>query len=360
MSGLDFEELKAAVKKNCDISDARYWGSYSICGLLLSLRNLFRHEKGIRPWEAVPQEAISSWIAAREAWWQQIEGGEFAGLSVGGRQYGPFDLEGVNRQLAGDKILYGAGYGVYGKPSFFLAELLSSESVEGYDVSISGCEFTRDLAVYPAMLQDTAIFVRREALVALLWDKLEEIRLSRHKGALRYAFSQFGITPEEDLSESLYSRVWQIAERETGVYIRHEIGEAVEGNRLGGRWRDLLSGRFNRRVEIYLRSVKDVLSDTSEKGMLKYIIENEKKGALGFYLSLMGGFRSALFPEILELFPDFTVKEDWLRVEKARKSGYEKARALAEKVLEIFRLQGDNAGEVIERELIDKGLPEQR
>jgi hypothetical protein len=349
------EGLKAAVKQNCNISDARYWGNYSICGLLLALRGLFRHEKQLQPWEAIPHEAVSAWIAAREKLWQQIEESEFLGLSVSGGEYGPFDVEAVNRQLAAENIIYGAGLGVYGKPSFFLAELLSNDSVDGYRVSISGREFVRDLAGYPAMLQDNAIFVRRDALAGLLWDKLEEMRLTRHKGALLYAFSQFGIAPEEALSESLFARVLQIAEGETGVYIRHEIGEAVEGDILGGRWRELLSGRFNRRVEIYLRSVKDILSDTSEKGMLKYIIEHGKKGALGFYLSFMGGFRSAIFPDIAELFPAFAVKEDWSVVERARKKGYRRAETLAAEVLEICRLQGDGAGEIIERQLIDKG-----
>lgn len=354
MAGLDKEGLKAAVKKNCDISDARYWGYYSICGLLLALRGLFRHEKHISPWEAIPHEAISSWIAAREGLWQTIEDSEFLGLRVGGQEYATFDVEGINRQLAVENIIYGAGYGVYGKPSFFLAELLSKDFVDGYEVSISGSEFVRDLAAFPAMLQGNAIFVRREALAALLWDRLEEIRLHRHKGALLYAFSQFGITPEEALSESLYLRVLHIAEAETGVYIRHEVGEAVEGDKLGGQWRDLLACQFNRRVETYLRSVKDILSDTSEKGMLKYIIENQKKGALGFYLSFMGGFRTAIFPEMLSLFPSFTENEDWNVVDHARKTGYRRAEALAAEVLEICRLQGDGAGEAIERQLIDE------
>jgi hypothetical protein len=358
MSGLDIEGLKAVIKRNCDISDARYWGNYSICGLLLSLRGLFRHEKQIQPWEAIPHEAISAWIADREGLWHRIEDSDFLELPVSGEEYGPFDLEGINRQLAAEGIIYGAGLGVYGKPSFFLAELLSNDSIDGYAVSISGREFVRDLAAYPAMFQDNAIFVRREALAALLWDKLEEIRLSRNRGALLYAFSQFGITPEEVSSESLYTRVLQIAEGETGVYIRHEIGEAVEGDILGVRWRELLSGRFNRRVETYVRSVKDILSDTSEKGMLKYIIEHEKKGALGFYLSFMGGFRSAIFPEIGELFPSFAEKGDWSVVEEARGKGYRRAAALAASILEISRLRGDGAGEAIEKELIGKESPE--
>jgi hypothetical protein len=42
-------------------------------------------------------------------------------------------------------------------------------------------------------------------------------------------------------------------------------------------------------------------------------------------------------------------------VERARKKGYRRAETLAAEVLEICRLQGDGAGEIIERQLIDKG-----
>jgi hypothetical protein len=359
MTGLDIEGLIGQVKQNCDISDARFWGNYSICSLLLSLRGLFRQEKKILPWEEISHGAISEWIAAREKLWHQIEEDEFLGLSIGGKEYGPFDVADINRLLATQGIMYGAGFGVYGKPSFFLADLLSEYSLDGYEVVMSGREFVRDLAAYPAMLQDSTIFVRREALASLFWDKLEEIRLRKHRGALLYAFFQYGVTPEEVVSESLYGRVLQIADEETEVFVRHEIGEGVEGKMLGERWQKLLTGQLNRRVETYVRSIKDVLSDTSEKGMLKYIIENRKKGALGFYLSFMGGFRSVIFPEIGRLFPDFTEREDWTRVEKARKQGYQRAAGLAEKVLDIFRLQGDIAGEVIERELIENGPQKQ-
>ncbi len=358
--GLDIEGLKQAVKFNCDISDAQYWGNYSICGLLLSLRGLFRHEKAVPPWEAISHAAVSSWIAEREARWQEISDDEFVRLSVGGREYGPFEIEGINSRLEEDRIIYGAGLGIYGKPSFFLAGLVSKSTVEGHEVSISGKEFVRDLAAYPAMLQNNAIFVRREALGSLLWDKLEEMRLTRSTGALHYAFSQFGIAPEEGLSEALYRRVCGIAEGETEVYIRHEIGEAAEGRRLGSNWKELLCGRISRRVETYLRSVKDLLSDTTEGGMLRYIIEHEKKGALGFYLSFMGGFRTVIFPELPELFPDFVRSEDWARVEEARGIGYRRAEALAQRALGILRIHGEDAGEAIERELMDGGLPEQR
>jgi hypothetical protein len=90
--------------------------------------------------------------------------------------------------------------------------------------------------------------------------------------------------------------------------------------------------------------------------MLNYIIAGRRKGSLGFYLSSLGGFRKILFPEIQEMFLLFTKKEDWQLVEKARKKGYEKAGELASSVLDIYRRQGDGAGKVIEKDLLDRML----
>jgi len=351
--GLDIDVLSVQVKVNCDISDAKFWGNYSICGLLLRLRELFRQEKGIKPWEEIPQVAISEWIAVKEDLWRQLEEREFIDLSVQQTEFQPFDSEAIDRLLEKEKKVYGAGFGVQMKPSFFLADLLSKEPVDEYEVLISGDEFARDLSVHPAMLQGNTIFARREALATILWEKLEEIRHRKYKGTLVYAFSQYGIDPKAETNASLYSRIVQIAEEEIGAYVRHEIGEAHEGARLGGEWKEMLSGPLTRRAELFVRSIKDLLSDMSDRGMLKYIIDHGRKASLAFYLSSTGGFRTMIFPEIQELFADFSERGDWQIVEKARKKGYEKAGGLVSSVLDIYRRLGEGAGEVIEKDLLD-------
>jgi hypothetical protein len=52
---INLHALITSIKRNCNISDAKYWGFYSLCGLLLRLRELYRSEKGMRPWERVNQ-----------------------------------------------------------------------------------------------------------------------------------------------------------------------------------------------------------------------------------------------------------------------------------------------------------------
>jgi hypothetical protein len=43
------EQLLKTIKLNCHISDARYWGYFSICGLLMRMLDLYRSENGLKP-----------------------------------------------------------------------------------------------------------------------------------------------------------------------------------------------------------------------------------------------------------------------------------------------------------------------
>jgi len=340
---INLDAFISGIKRNCNISDAKYWGFYSLCGLLLRLRELYRSEKGMRPWERIDQTDISEWISAREAMWKDLEEKDFCDLAIGGEVYGPFEVERTNAALERENLLYGAGYGIHMKPSFFLADLLSKKKVDSHYVYIAGHEYVRDLAVYPATLQDGTIFARVDTTRYLLWEKFEELRLRGPKVSLTFAFSRYGIEPDDELSEDMYSEMFEVALSEVETYVYHEIGEASEEEKLGAEWRDLLLDFSGTKVEIFARGVKDLLSDTSEKGMLRYIIENKEEGSLGFYLVFLGGYRKPLFPEISKAFEGFVESGDWGLVENARKAGYRRASAFAEKLLSLRREKKDQA-----------------
>ena len=356
MSDLDLNSLIRQVKTNCNISDAKFWGNYSICGLLLRLRELFRHENRIMPWEEISKTDISDWISNRENLWHEKENEDFVDLYFGEEEYPPFDVKAINESLGERGLVYGAGLGINMKPSFFLGELISKEVMEGHEVYISGDEFARDLSAYPAMLQDNTIYARRDALSIILYGRFEELSLRKCSGALSYAFADYGLHPGEQGSEAAYDKILKIMESELDVYVHHEIGEAFEGKKLGSEWKNMLSVIQNRRVEFFIRGIKDVLSDTSEKGMIKYIIRKNNKGSLGFYISFIGGFRKLIFPEIMNAFQDFTGSEDWDLINETRKNGYIKAERLASRVLEIYGTPDDKTklDELIEKELIGK------
>ncbi|OGW37062.1 MAG: hypothetical protein A2Y97_01615 [Nitrospirae bacterium RBG_13_39_12] len=354
---IDIETITSQVKRNCDISDAKYWGTYSICDFLLKLRDLYRTEKCIRPWEKIFKEEIDTWISDRENLWNELNDKEFSSIIVDGSIYPPFEVDKINADLEKKCLVYGAGFGIHMKPSFFVADLITKKTVEGYNIFISGNEYVRDLSVYPAMLQDRNIFARTDITRIILWERFEELRLKGSKKPLVFAFSKYGVTAEQEPTEDIYSHISMIAQSEVETYIHHELGEAIEETKLGNEWMSLLSELFlSRRAEIFARAVKDILSDTSEKGMIRYIIENNKEGSLGFYLVFLRGYRRLLFPEIVDAFQIFTETGDWELIDNARRNGYRKAEEYAERLLSLHKKHKKENGWIpkyIEQDILD-------
>ncbi|MEW6571503.1 MAG: Sfum_1244 family protein [Nitrospirota bacterium] len=353
---MNMEAVISQVKRNCNISDAKFWGEYSICGLLLRLRELYRSERGLKLWEGIPHKEISEWMSEREVIWKELQDKDLEDIVIGETAYGPFEVARINATLEKKKLIYGAGYGLRMKPSFFLADLISKRAVDGCVVYIAGSEYARDLADYPAMMQDGVIFARVDTTKLLLWGRFEELRLRGPKSPLTFAFSKYGITPDEEPSEDVDGKMSQVALSEVETYVYHELGEAVEGEKLGDEWRNLLFDLSGRKAEFFSRGVKDLLSDTSERGMIRYIIESRKEGSLGFYIVFLGGYRKLLFPEIVNAFEKFTESGDWELIEDARKAGYKKAKGYAEKLLSVRRENPDRAwvSEYIEKEMINE------
>jgi len=351
---IEIESLSSQVKHNCNISDARYWGYYSLCGLLLRLRELYRSEKGVPLWKRMPQEDIGRWIASRENLWRELEDKELSPIAMNGNVFSPFEFETINAELEKHGIIYGAGLGLYRKPCFFLADLLSKKTMYGFDVYVAGTEYARDLSDHPAMLQEKVIYARVEPTKLLLWARFEEMRC-RGKGALLFAFSNYGISSGETPSEDTEQRISLIARTEAETYIHHEIGEAVEGEKIGAEWKAFLTSLPSGRVELFARAVKDLLADTGDKGMLNYIIHNQKAGSLGFYLVFLSGMRKLLFPEMQNAFSLFVASGDWSLIDHARKAGYTKANGYAEKLLSVHKKYAGekSAAGVIEQEILN-------
>ena len=113
------DAVREDVKFNCDVSDAKYWGFFSVCGLLMRLRDLFRSESNLRPWSTIEKEKISSWIAAKESAWPALEKEEFRDLSIGGRTFDPFDVSGINTALNEEGLSTEPGTDCTRNPLFF-------------------------------------------------------------------------------------------------------------------------------------------------------------------------------------------------------------------------------------------------
>ncbi len=117
---MNVEEIIKQIKCNCDISDSRYWGYYSICGMLLRMRELYKQEKEIKPWQSIDRDDVSDWISSRETYWETLEGKNIKDIKIDGKEYNPFDVENINSVIKNTNLIYGGGYGLFRKPTFFL------------------------------------------------------------------------------------------------------------------------------------------------------------------------------------------------------------------------------------------------
>lgn len=327
------EALLNDIKFNCDVSDAQFWGYYSVCGLLMRYRDLYRSEKGLKPWADIRREEIGAWIEKKEERWPELEQQAFRDLAINGKTYHPFAVAEINKALDSDGFVYGAGYGMYMKPSFFFAELHSVREVSGLTVYTSEKELVRDLFTAPGMLQEKTVFLRLEPLMMLLLYKHSELNV-RRVTSLEDAFAEYGFQHRQLVDDTFYKRLEDMTERYAEVLLSHEIAEAMEEV---PEWKEILAVAGDRQVEHYLRALKDLIADTSDQGTYKKIIDTRDRGALGLSLALIEGYRKVLFPEIKEAYADFTLHHDWTPVEKARKAGHERFLRERNEIVRIYR-----------------------
>jgi hypothetical protein len=330
--------LKKDIKFNCDVSDAQYWGYFSICGLLLRYRDLYRSEQGLKPWTDISRADIAAWIEAKEARWPELEQMEFLDLTIGEKSYHAFDVEGVNRALEPQGLVYGAGYGMYMKPTFFLAELRSSREITGLTVRTSSLELVRDLFTAPAMLQGDSVFLRLEPLRVLLHFKFSELN-TRRNSALEDAFNRYGFRHRQLMDETFERRLEELAEQYAEIILHHEIAEQRESV---PDWKEILTAAGDRKNEHYLRALKDLIADTSEAGPLKRIIETRDRAALGLSLALTEGFHRVLFPGLGAAYAEFINNGDWGVIERTRKEGHCRFLSERERVVQLYRSSTGN------------------
>jgi hypothetical protein len=286
----NFPGLVQSVQRNCHIADARYAREMTLCTYLLEMREFYRWEHEVPLPRALPRQELGNWISEREALWDGLQANDLEPLRVGERSYSAFDVDAINSALVPRGLVYGGGYGRFGKPHFFLAQLERHEQRQGLSVLISGCEYARDISAPPASLLDGVVFLRRDALRRWLWERVEIWGVHKADGALKSALECYGF--ETDAEAGLKSMV----EREAETLILHELGEGMAEPLLGTAWRDFIAALKGRRAEIVARAVRDNLADCLST--LPRLIEREAASSIHFYFANMEGARSKLFPRL--------------------------------------------------------------
>jgi len=344
------DKLIQTIRHNCDISDARDNGIYSICMLVLKLRNLYKWEHGIEPWQEPEAGDLLDWIEAKENHWETIIDDSYQPLEVDGRQADPFDVGEINTSLNESGLLYGAGYGRSLKAVFFLAEKIREESAEGCPVVILGLERARELSSPFAMHQDGTILIRRDPLRYFFWDHIQEIR-SSCKVSLHHALDHYGILTGGQLDQAAFRQQLDvIVDSEIPIFIHHEVGEMLQHTFDSETLGKIIAAFPDSAIEYVARAVKDVLADTHPKGMLSYICRERRDASLGFFVGFLAGLRRVLSPEIIDVFNSFLQSGDWDLVEQARVQCRDSNRRLAEKIRNIAdRIDQDEAEHVKNR-----------
>ena len=284
----NFAQLMQSVQRNCHIADARYAREATLCNYLLDMREFYRWEHEVPLARPLPRQELGSWISEREALWDGLRADALERLPVGARSYDAFEVEAINGALLPHGLVYGGGYGRFGKPHFFLAQLERREERQGLTLLVSGCEYARDLTAPPAALQGGAVFLRRDALRRWLWDKIEIWGVRKADGALKSALECHGFSADAEAA------LERMADAEAETLILHELGEAMAEPLLGPAWPDLIASFTGRRAEILARAVRDNLADCLST--LPRLLERESACSIHFYFANFEGMRSKLFP----------------------------------------------------------------
>lgn len=290
----DFSGLVQSVQRNCHIADARHAREMTLCNYLLEMRGFYRWEHAVPLAQALPRHELGSWISEREALWDELQVDSLELLRVGGQSYDAFDVDAVNAALVPQGLVYGGGYGRFGKPHFFLAQLERHERRQGLRLFVSGCEFARDISAPPATLLKGAVYLRRDALRRWLWEKAEVWGVRKADGALNSALECYGFAAD---AEAGFERM---VEREAETLILHELGEAMAEPLLGPAWQDLIASFTGRRAEIVARAVRDNLADCLST--LPRLIESNAVCSIHFHFANFEGMRGALFPLLAQAY----------------------------------------------------------
>ncbi|MCC7327425.1 MAG: hypothetical protein IT521_11550 [Burkholderiales bacterium] len=285
--------LLDAVRVNCHISDARYGRNLTLCIYLLEMRELYRWESGIPLGAPVPQAEVGAWMTQREALWSTLEAADHVRLPFQAQSIDPFDVECANALLAARRLAYGAGIGRFGKPQFFLGELVREEIRDGTRVCIVGREYARDLSAAPAAMREGRIHVRREALRRWLWERVETWLSKRPDGAMRAALAAYGFAPD---AQEAHAAIARMVDAESETLILHELGECRAGRILGPDWEALLAALGSRRAELFARAARDHLADCLVT--LPKLVERGAAASIHFWLANLEGMRRELFPRL--------------------------------------------------------------
>lgn len=320
--------LIKSVQTNCDISDAQYAQEFPLCIYLLKMRDYYRWKNQLAINAVLDKQALGEWIVQLEELWQNLDFNDFININIDNKKLAPFDLDKINPLLQKYNLYYGAGYGVAGKPQFFLADVIETEQVGSHTVYTLGKEYARNLFAYPAMLQDHLIIIRQDALTRYIAEKIEEWQWRKSESAMSHALEFY------DFENNFDKALTQMATHELAVIKYHELGELMAGAHLGQEWRKMLSEISNARTERIVRAIKDHIADCMRT--LPELIDKEDIASIHFYMANFEGFRKQLWPALMTSYQKAMEKNNLMLLNQSITQGLEYWCDAGEKILQLY------------------------
>ncbi len=335
--GVDVGALAAQVARNCLVADAGRWGHFSLCGLLLRLRELYKREAGLEPWARLETEVVLPWVGEREAAWAALEESAPETLRVGGAGFDPFDEDGVNALLVPAGWLYVAGHGPGGHPLFVLGEIEERRTLEGAELFVLGRELAHDLVPVPALCRPGRVVARRAAVLGHLWAAIEEAAGARVAGPVEDAIAEAGgslcaVAADPAGHGALLAG---LAARQLEAAVAHELGELAEDRRRGGRWEALLLRACGTRAEMPARARKDALADAGPGGLLEALLGRRDRPALALRAAAGPWLVRKVLPEARPIWETARAGR-WDEAESLRRAAYARLEGLLESLFGLF------------------------
>lgn len=321
------------VKDNCNISDSQFWGYYSICGMLMRMRELYRHEANLNIWDSIPKQEISPWIAEREKLWLDLEELELKPIIIEDKVFDPFKANEINKIIDSNEQFYCAGYGIYKKPVFVIAELKKHITEKDINIYYCGKEHCHDLAVHLAMSQGNNIYIRLEQIQVFLWEKLQEAKCNSKKWLLKDAFATYGINIESNDNEKIFAQLGEMALFLAEIIALHEKGEIIERNE---NWLEILSLTEDRLTELYMRAIKDILADLTSNGPLAYIIKEKSRVLLSFFYYSSNEIQRKIIAEVYTYIQKSYNNLSWNHLADLHNEAYNKIKNIKDEILKTW------------------------
>jgi hypothetical protein len=182
-------------------------------------------------------------------------------------------------------------------------------------------------------LGDT-IFIRRESLRRMIWEKIEEWQWSKLENAMGRAIQGFNFednieTTLDDLTDTVVDSV-----------LLHEKGEVLAAKELGPEWEQMLAGLPRSQTEIMIRAVRDHLADSMTT--LPGLVGKGKDASLHFYFANLPNMHKHLFPALIQAYESWVTRGRREVIGELVAASKAHWNALANQILDIYRKNPDD------------------